>query len=291
MTRRIALGTLVACMIGSGTYIFVYLYRWEWNRAMIAGILFLISLVAFATATIVERLKRIESKLEGREVGANQIEVLTRIQSTAPAPREHFAWLTKNNDLNVFIPVLMGAGVVVSAIAWAVERIARTTAQPAFERGLAERLQPIALPAGGFLSREGVSRTKPRRNQIKRVVAIVVLAGASYAGIDLLADFTQARPDAHLAGGISQVKLSVSVDDTDLPNALSATRGLWGACRSTINKDIAPPVITATGSNVEILIRPALGENARKRLSGCLEDAMIDHVTASVTSFETLVSR
>ena len=291
MTRRIAVLTLVACMVASGAYVFVYLYRWEWNRALIAGLLFLISLVVFVAAAVIERLKRIEAKLDAKAVAPNQVEVLSRIRATAPAPREHFAWLTKNQDLNVFIPVLMGAGVVMSAIAWAVERLARSTAQPAFERGLAERLQPIALPDGGFLSQQGVVRTVPATHKIKRAVVVTLMAVAVYTGIDLLADLTQARPDAHLAGAVSRLTLSVSVDDTDLPTALVATESLWATCRSTINKNVDAPLLTGGGSSIEMLISPALGENAMKRLTGCLEDATIDHVTASVVSTETLVER
>ena len=28
----------IASFIGAGVYLFVYLYRWEWNRAIVAGI-------------------------------------------------------------------------------------------------------------------------------------------------------------------------------------------------------------------------------------------------------------
>ena len=39
-----------------------------------------------------------------------------------------FAWLTRTDRSNVFIPVLLGAGAVLSALAWVVERVARATA-------------------------------------------------------------------------------------------------------------------------------------------------------------------
>jgi hypothetical protein len=45
----------------------------------------------------------------------------------------------------VFVPVLMGAGVIMSGLAWIVERVARRTARPALERGLAVHMAPLTL--------------------------------------------------------------------------------------------------------------------------------------------------
>jgi hypothetical protein len=53
----------------------------------------------------------------------------------------------KPESTNVFVPVLLGAGVIVSAIAWVVERLARATAGRNMERGLALQLDAIAPPA------------------------------------------------------------------------------------------------------------------------------------------------
>ena len=51
----------------------------------------------------------------------------------------------------MFIPVLLGAGAVLSALAWVVERVARATAGRAAEAGLASRLGRLELPASGLL--------------------------------------------------------------------------------------------------------------------------------------------
>ncbi len=158
MMRRLAgaLGLVVLC--SSGAYVFVYLYRWEWNRALIAGVFVLISEVGLGIALVLQRLRRIEDKL-GRPAAAgtvlprpsispeSQDDVLGRIRETAPAGRDHFSWLrSENQGMSVFVPVLMGAGVIASALAWLVERVARATAQPALERGLAARLTPLTWP-------------------------------------------------------------------------------------------------------------------------------------------------
>lgn len=155
---RVAQLAALLVLIGSGVYLGLYLYRWEWNRALIAGVFVLISEVGLGIALVLQRLRRIEDRL-GRPAAAGTVlpppsisaegqdEVLGRIRETAPAGRDHFSWLRgENQGMSVFVPVLMGAGVIASALAWLVERVARATAQPVLERGLAARLTPLAWP-------------------------------------------------------------------------------------------------------------------------------------------------
>jgi hypothetical protein len=81
--------------------------------------------------------------------------VLARLREAAPAPSQPFAWLTRRPDeTSVFVPLLLGAGVVFSALAWAVERVARMTARPAAESSLARRLDSLALPREGLIRRD-----------------------------------------------------------------------------------------------------------------------------------------
>lgn len=144
---RIASALVGAMMFFTALYFFVYLWRWEWNRALIAGVLFVAAEVAMAGAMILSRLRRIEDRLQAPDPA-----VLARIRETAPPARDHFEWLSpKSGRLGVFVPVLIGMGVVASGLAWLIERLARATAGPALERGLAARLTPLAWPAGGLV--------------------------------------------------------------------------------------------------------------------------------------------
>ena len=148
---RIA-GTLGgAMMFFTALYFFVYLWRWEWNRALIAGVLFVATEVAVGTALVLGRLRRLEARMQAPDPA-----VLARIRETAPPPRDHFEWLAPKADrFSVFVPVLIGMGVVASGLAWLVERLARATASPVLERGLASRLTPLAWPAGGLVPDKG----------------------------------------------------------------------------------------------------------------------------------------
>lgn len=144
---RIAAALGGTMLFFTALYFFVYLWRWEWNRALIAGVLFVATEVAMGCAIVLSRLRRIEDRMPAPDPA-----VLARIRETAPPAHDHFEWLSpKSGRLGVFVPVLIGMGVVASGLAWLVERLARATAGPALERGLAARLTALAWPAGGLV--------------------------------------------------------------------------------------------------------------------------------------------
>jgi hypothetical protein len=146
---RILLGG--ATLAASGTYTFVYLYRWEWNRALMSAAIFVAAEVAVIGSLLAQRLRMITQRLDAQEAPAQSVR-LERIRSSAPPARVNFAWLSKPEQMNVFVPVLMGAGVLMSGIAWLVERLARATVAPVAERGLAGQLDGLALPPSGFVT-------------------------------------------------------------------------------------------------------------------------------------------
>jgi hypothetical protein len=144
-------------LAASGTYTFVYLYRWEWNRALMSAAIFIAAEVAVMGSLLGQRLKVLSDRVdvqEARDVAAPHRLRLDRIREAAPPARANFAWLSRPDRMNVFVPVLMGAGVLLSGIAWAVERIARGTVSPVAERGLANQLDGLALPTHGFVTAE-----------------------------------------------------------------------------------------------------------------------------------------
>ena len=140
----------------AGVYTIIYLYRWEWNRAIICALFFVATEVVVVAIVLLRRLRRLEHQLGtlSDDIRAQQADaVLGRLQEHAPEPHDHFAWLRDSTTrTNVFLPVLLGAGVLASAAAWVVEHLARVATVPALERRLADRLVVIGLPPGGFLA-------------------------------------------------------------------------------------------------------------------------------------------
>ncbi len=142
MIRRAAESLAVAVLLASGIYTVVYLYRWEWNRALFTSIVFLATEVGLATMMVIRRLQR----LEQREVRASA-SPRDRLRESRPR-RDHFAWLEREmSRSSVLITVLLSAGVLLSVITWLVDRVAGRTALPVLESALAARLERAAFPA------------------------------------------------------------------------------------------------------------------------------------------------
>jgi hypothetical protein len=142
MIRKFAWFICSITLAFTGIYTIVYVYRWEWNRAIFVGVMFVAVEVATALALIFRRLNQLEQKVAKQP----DPQVLAQLRATAPE-RDHFAWLeAKMTETNVFITVLLGAGVLLSAVTWVVDRIATRTARPTLEHGLARRLAGAAFP-------------------------------------------------------------------------------------------------------------------------------------------------
>ena len=135
-------GTLVAGLV----YMVVSLNRWEWNRAVFFGLIVVIAEIALATGLVLRKLGELQR--------ARQIDpaLLAVLRDARPASPDRFAWLKEaSTRTNVFITFLVGGGVLLSALAWVVDRVASRTTTPQGEERLAAELAPISYPRGGLL--------------------------------------------------------------------------------------------------------------------------------------------
>jgi hypothetical protein len=143
MMRRILWLLATVTLLASGVYTLVYLYRWEWNRALFTSLLFIAIEVGIVAAVVLRRISRLEQTVSKADPSPR---VLERIEAAAPE-RHHFAWLERSmGRTNVFVTVLLGAGVLLSAVTWLVDRIASNTAVSSLESSLARRLAPAEFP-------------------------------------------------------------------------------------------------------------------------------------------------
>jgi len=143
--RRVAWLAALATAGYCGVYVLVYLARWQWNRAMFMSLGFIGAEIVVATLVVLRRLDQLQ--LRHRAPAAEiDPEVLARVREAAPH-RQHFAWLDpRRGQLNVFITMLVASGVVVSGVAWLIERIAASTSTQGLERRLGRRLGELAPP-------------------------------------------------------------------------------------------------------------------------------------------------
>ena len=136
------IGTLVA----AGAYMVISLNRWEWNRALFFGLIVLIAEVGLATGLILRRLSRLEHA-QHQVIDPAVSEIL---RATRPPHPDRFAWLKEaaaGTGTNVFITFLVAGGVLMSGIAWIVDRVhAGRGGAPGPRAG--QHLLPPRRPAG-----------------------------------------------------------------------------------------------------------------------------------------------
>jgi len=292
--RKIAyvFGALVAA--GAGTYLIVYLYRWEWQRALICGVLLLVVEVMLFGLVTLGRLSRIEQRLG--ESDRRTDDVLGRLREPAAVREEtRFRWLEDPADRTyVFVPVLMVAGVVLSGLAWVVQRIAAATARPVESR-LAGRLSVLAAPdpaAPGDLDDLPGIGAGPRRTA--RVTAVTLFGGALVAALVVgLADLTQTRAEEgneHAATSVV-VRLDTRGTPASPTSQALAARQIWESCRHSTSAPLRhAPLGDLGGGMFAGVVRPALTDHDVMRLRGCLEDATLERAHFTVVAVSDVES-
>ncbi len=119
---------------------------------------------------------------------------------------------------------------------------------------------------------------------MKRALLGIMAVAALFAGIDLLADMTQDRPDRVLPGSRSEIVVEVSSRDRTGSDLLAA-QGLWGACQGNVWQRLTEPgAVEVADGRFRFTTEPAVGEHSWRRLQGCLEDTTLDRVKGHVVS-------
>jgi hypothetical protein len=295
MTGRTATAVLprlltVVVLVTSGVYLLVYLYRWEWNRALVSGVFFLAAQMALGFSVLFRRLRAIENHLE--EASRHEVRALPSMatQRLRATPVDHpnpFAWLApQEGRLGVFVPVLLGAGVMLSALAYVVERTAQLTAAPGVDRRLSRRLDVLAPPPGG-LTDSGPPLLQPpparRRSRLWPAAGAVLAIGGLVLAIDAIADATQSRPDDSPRPAETVISLVIQ-HRGEAPSALVAGEALWSSCRPTLvdEQPSRADVVAVADARVDLVLVPGVSELAERRLVGCLADLQIDLIQAAV---------
>ncbi|WP_328938804.1 hypothetical protein OG288_31530 [Streptomyces tauricus] len=290
--RRVAYFFGGAAAAGAGTYVVVYLYRWQWQRAILCGVLLLVVEVLLLGIVLLGRLARIEERMS--DADRRQEDVLARLrEKEAPAGTggDRFRWLDDEpaSPTYVFVPVLMVTGVLLSGLAWLVQRIAAATARPTAERRLAGRLSVLAAPdpdGGTDLDDLPPPGARPDRAHTLRVLAAGVVGSALLAALVVgLADLTQTREEEASDSEATSLLLRVDMRGADMTAERQslAARQLWERCRDSTSVPLNRASLGELGDGLFAgVVRPALGDHDRMRLRGCLEDTGLDRTHLTV---------
>jgi hypothetical protein len=150
--RKLSVAVLAFTLVLAGSWTALALYRWEWTRALWMTMVFVVAEVALVGVLVMHRLRDLEEQMEDSRDTA----VLRRLADARPAT-DRFDWLREEtNRTNVFVTMLLGGGVLVSGVLWAIDKVAGRSVATSRERKLAGELRAMAFPASGFVPPDSV---------------------------------------------------------------------------------------------------------------------------------------
>lgn len=283
--------------VAAAVYLVIYLYRWEWQRAIICGVLLLAVEGFLVCAILLGRMGRLERRLN--DADARSEEIRRRLElSRQEGSANPFRWLGADSREDaggttrtyVFVPILMVTGAALSGVAWVIQRIAAATARPGAERRLAGRLAPLAAPAGGVHGFIPQLEDRPAVPPARRLRAVLTVFG-SVAGVVLLvwgvyalSDATETREEARPNAAATTVVFQVRVHGTEGAAARDLAAGdLWQTCRrSTSSLNPTASLGRLSDGVYAGVIRPALSSHDVMRLRGCLSDTDTNRARATI---------
>lgn len=284
---------LAVVVIGfSGMYLIVYLLRWEWNRATIAGIFLLAAEVFLATDLILTRIGRVSDRIDRSEQDEEVKALAALLRSNRPKSAGPFAWLAADRDRTyVLVPFLLGAGIILSAVAFLVERISRVTAAPVAEHELARGLASMALPHTGLSPTgqpPGNNIDAPRRvdtTEKRNTWIIVLLVVTMTAAIVTLVFVLATRPGPTEADRALEIEMVVARRNLGQPDEVVAS-SLWGLCRVRVTEDVQlvslEQVDPDDPARMVMTLNPAPAEFDTREFLGCLQDTALERAVADV---------
>lgn len=139
-----ALGTFLA----AGVYSVISLNRWEWSRALYFGLVVLVAEIGLATGLVLRKLDR------QAEIDAGERDEVRDILRRSRVSHDRFRWLAPEqvaSRSNVFITMVVSGGILLSGLAWVLDKIAANTTTSLQEGRLAGDLTRISYPTDGLL--------------------------------------------------------------------------------------------------------------------------------------------
>ncbi|MGW1886904.1 hypothetical protein [Streptomyces sp. NPDC001970] len=277
----------------AGYYTVLYLIRWEWQRALISGVLLLVVEVFLATVLLLSQVSRLENRLERSD--ARMDDVRKRLEQTRTPASNRFTWLSSADmtELNgthrtfVFVPVLMVAGAALSGLAVVIQKVAGATIRPGAEHRLTGRLAALtAPPVTATLPLQDRPAIQPARAGRKTRALATAVGGLLLVPPlwSTLADATQTRPEhAPDAASTTMVFEVETRGDDSLQVVQLAANDLWETCRRSTAALNDNATLNRMHDGVYIgIIRPALPSHDLMRLRGCIEDANTNRTSAVV---------
>lgn len=303
-------GTL---LVAAGHTVY-YLYYWEWVRAQMAATLAVGALVVAGIWMLLNRLDRFEDDLRQR-IGEVESRLWppehpsagSRDSVPVPAREIEFPWLApvfapvREHVLvplalvaglspavepkpGVFIPVLLGTGLLASVAAGLIERTATTVHRSAIVPPATDPGRLRAPDPDEPLDRIGTASLTGSADPGRKIYGFAAGAGALFvavvAGLWSTAHYT---PEPW-AQGRTELLVEVSSRSGTADSAADTLAVVAQYCaRNSIAGVGVEGVRPAAGRSAWVVLTPVLDEQARRRFRGCLVDATLFRHRLTVT--------
>jgi hypothetical protein len=120
---------------------------------------------------------------------------------------------------------------------------------------------------------------------MRRILTVAVIVALGALGTFGLLQATKNEPDEIVPGSRSEIVLDVS---TKPPlTERQGARSLWAVCLLRAHQYRLVGQHRNADDQTVYVVEPALGEHARRRVVGCLEDALIERVLGDVKEVRT----
>ncbi|HET7532346.1 MAG TPA: hypothetical protein VFJ83_04295 [Nocardioidaceae bacterium] len=301
MTRLVARAVLwlavLAVIVVAGGHFVYYLLEWEWSRASIAGVGFVGALVLGSSFLFLTRLLAVERRLD------QVLVALEGLERGAPAsderrddePRPDFPWLRSSStyavgllalaavitleppDQGVFIPVFLAAGLVISAVAGAVERVA--AARHGGRVAAAATPRPVRAATEPLPTAREVLAARPAWS-----LAVIPVIGAVATGLVVWGLYLGSHYWSKPVGpGITT--MTVEVEDQGFTTSdIDVVETVGRFCALDTGTQIRfREVDPGPGESTLLRLSPLLDKDAQNRYIGCVEDAVLEFHQLTVT--------
>jgi hypothetical protein len=126
---------------------------------------------------------------------------------------------------------------------------------------------------------------------MKRLAVAVAVVAALVLLVGELGDLTQSRPDQVRHDAATEIVLTVE-EDRFSPGRDAAATALWSVCAGQTSSRVTGDgaVAAMIDGRYRVVLQPAVGDNERRKLVGCLEDLTIDRVMGDVESFRMVAA-
>jgi hypothetical protein len=302
--RTLAGTCLFGTLLVAGGHTIYYLYYWEWVRAQIAATFTVAGLVIGATWLILYRLDRLERAVLRLATRPEPSRSTPEPRSSGPraeaepAGRLEFPWLAPSfaparhrillplalvaggmpvvhePELGVFIPVLLGAGLLASVVAAVIERTATAVNG---RNGAA--VNGSNGTAGNGRADAAVKKIGRKGNSFPAlagfVTAVLVVPGLWWTAHYSSPTWHEGRTEMTVEVASHSGRPVPVAEVLDVTARYCALNAITGVRVERVRPD---PAEAAT-----VVLTPVLDEQARRRFRGCLEDGTLFRYRMTVT--------